>query len=604
MTAESNQTPIDLLEQATAALREFVSADVPPAALVAETIAALESRETAPADVTRPRVSTSPYRLIRYSIVAMAAAAVVLAAFLWLIDRTASLTFAQVIENVRNAKAVRFVMTMKLGEHPRAHSDGGPSELKETIAIQGERVRVEIPGGAIIVDMKAGKGIELNTIEKIAEKYDINSNGKEKQPPEVAQNLVERMRNLKDEIKGNVDQLADEEIDGRKCRVYRVKSLPKDAANLLVPDQFKLWVDAKTGLPVRIEADDEHQAITYDHFVWDQPLDEKLFSVDVPEGYRSRGLSPAVVAPDRIYVGRPSLQLESLRPDGRDVQWQFLPRLAKLPNAYVSDKTEISPDGRYLAIAFTNTTDQGSFPPDRIYLWDRTKAKDTADEVYTGPGSELNSWQFSADGRRLYVQWWQPLHTQTQPEGRLGADVVDLNDKIKHELKLPTFKDAGGKEQTMRFMAASSDGRTYLVVGDGLQVADDQGQIERRLTPATGDPIVGGSVRLSPDDKQLLYVVSHPQDQSQELLVVPIAGGEPKSLVPRGQFTSLRARWSPDGKRIAYTCRSLDPKNPPFNYGTEASLITIDPDGTHAVSILTEKVDRSWGPTLELIGWR
>jgi hypothetical protein len=604
MSAEQNQTPSDLLERATAALRDAAPAGGPPAALVAETIASLESRATAPVAVLRPQASKSPYRLFRYSVVAVAAAAVVLAAFLWLIDRTASLTFAQVVENVRNAKAVRFSMTMKLGDHARAQTHGGPSERKETIAIQGERVRIEIPGAAIIVDAKEGKGIELNTVEKIAEKYDFDSNGKQKQPPEVNRNLVERMRNLKDEIKGNVEQLADEETDGRKCRVYRVKSRAKDAADLLVPDQFKLWVDAKSGLPVRIEANDEHEAITYDHFVWDQPLDEKLFSLDVPSDYRLRELKSAVVGADRIYVGRPSLEIKSMRPDGSDEQLQFIPRLAKLPNSFASGKTEISPDGRYLAIAFSNTTDHGSFPPNRIDLWDRTKAKDTADEVYSRPGSELDSWQFSTDGRRLYVQWWQPLHKQTQPDGRLGAEVIDLKDNSKHELKLPNFKDAAGNEQTTRFMAASSDGHTYLVVGDGLQVANDQGQIERRLTPATGDPIVGGSVRLSPDDKQILYVVSHPKDQSHELFVVPVGGGDPTSLVPAGKFTDLRARWSPDGKRIAYTCRSLDPKNPPLNYGTEASLITIDPDGDHAVTVVNEKVDRAWGPTLELIGWR
>ena len=165
---------------------------------------------------------------------------------------------------------------------------------------------------------------------------------------------------------------------------------------------------------------------------------------------------------------------------------QFLPRLAKLPNSFVSDKTEISPDGRYLAVAFTNTTDHGSFPPDRIYLWDRTKAKDTGNVIYSRPGSELNSWQFSADGRRLYVKWWQPLHEQTRPEGRLGAEVVDLKDKTTHELKLPTFKNAAGGEETMHFMAASSDGRTFLVVGDGLHVADNEGRIERTPNARSG----------------------------------------------------------------------------------------------------------------------
>jgi outer membrane lipoprotein-sorting protein len=598
MTAETNQTPIDLLEQATAALRDSAPVNSPSPALIESTVAALESLETAPVVVVRPEARNSRSRFIRYSGLAAAAAAVVLAAVVWFIDRTAALTFAQVVENIRNARSVNFVITTKSGNKPRTDVFGGRSELEAKMAIQGDGVRYELPGAVIIFDTKERKGLELHSVDKVAEKRTFDR--PEKLPADVFQNPVERLRNLKDEIKDNVEQLADETIEGRKCQVYQIKNRLKSPATWLVPDRFKLWVDVKTGLPVRIEATDENQSITYDHFVWDQPLDEKLFSLEVPQGYRLRELAPAVISADRIYVGRPSLEIKSMRPDGSDEQMQFLPRLGRLPNSFVSDKTEISPDGRYLAVAFTNTTDHGSFPPDRIYLWDRTKAKDTGDVIYARPGSELNSWQFSADGRQLYVQWWQPLHEQTRPEGRLGAEVVDLKDKTKHELKLPTFKNAAGGEETTRFMAAASDGRTFLVDGDGLQVADDQGHIERRLLPAPG----GGKVRISPDGKLVLFVVGHPKDQSDELYVVPLTGGEPKSLVPAGKFTDLRARWSPDGKRIAYTCRSLDPKNPPFNFGTEASLVTVDPDGNQAVTVLNEKVDRNWGPTLELIGWR
>jgi hypothetical protein len=603
MTAETNQSPIDLLEQATAALRDSAPPNGPSPSLVESTIVALKSLEEAPVVVMRPEARNSRSRFIRYSGLAAAVAIVILAGFIWLIDRTATLTFAQVVENIRNARSVNFVTTTKPRSKPRTYGFGGRSELEAKTAIQGDRVRYELPGAVIIFDTKERKALELHSVDKVAEKGGFYG-PEEKLPADVFQNPVERLRNLKDEIKDNVEQFVDETIDGRKCQVYQIKNRLKSPVTWLVPDRFKLWVDVKTGLPVRIEATDENQSITYDRFVWDQPLDEKLFSLEVPQGYRLRELAPAVISADRIYVGRPSLEIKSIRPDGSNEQLQFLPRLARLPNSYVSDKMEISPDGRYLAVAFANTTDHGSFPPDRIYLWDRTKAKNTADVVYSRPGSELNSWQFSADGRQLYVQWWQPLHEQTRPEGRLGAEVVDLKDGTKHELKLPTFKNAAGGEETMRFMAASSDGRTFLVVGNGLQVADDQGQIERRLTSATADPIVGGSVRLSPDDKQVLYVVSHPQDQSEELFVVPVAGGEPKSLIAAGKFNDLRARWSPDGKRIAFTCRSLDPKNPPFNYGTEASLVTVDPDGDDAVTAINEKVDRTWGPTLELIGWR
>ena len=67
-------------------------------------------------------------------------------------------------------------------------------------------------------------------------------------------------------------------------------------------------------------------------------------------------------------------------------------------------------------------------------------------------------------------------------------------------------------------------------------------------------------MRLSPDGKEVVYATFHRDDKSHSLFVVPLAGGEPKELIPAGKFTDVRPRWSPDGKRIAYSCRLSIPR--------------------------------------------
>jgi outer membrane lipoprotein-sorting protein len=64
----------------------------------------------------------------------------------------------------------------------------------------------------------------------------------------------------------------------------------------------ELWVDAKTHLPVRYVAempspqDGSPYQLVYEQFVWDQPLDPKLFVPEIPDGYTR--LDARMPAPD------------------------------------------------------------------------------------------------------------------------------------------------------------------------------------------------------------------------------------------------------------------------------------------------------------------
>ncbi|HEV3415185.1 MAG TPA: hypothetical protein VG056_00140, partial [Pirellulales bacterium] len=308
MNAQNDQTPIDVLDVATAALRDAAPAGGPSPALVASTIEAMQALSARPKAVLRDEQKWFLPRLARYGSLAAAAALALVAGALWLMDRTAATTFAQMVENVRKAKSVSFVLKQKLGDQ---------ALLVTEMAIQGDRLRYVLADSlALIIDLKERKELQLDMHQKIADRIDL----KGRVPVEMLRDPIERLRNLKDEINRNVEQLGDEELDGHNCHVFQVKGRPKKPVAWLVPDSFKLWVDAKTGLPVRILAEDERTSLTYERFLWDEPLREQLFSLEVPDGYRLRKLEAAVIKPDRIYFNRPSPQLDSMRPDGTEVR--------------------------------------------------------------------------------------------------------------------------------------------------------------------------------------------------------------------------------------------------------------------------------------------
>jgi hypothetical protein len=590
--SERNDQPVsDVLDHAIAALRATEGSGGPPPRLVASTIEALQNLDQGPDFVRFPEKRNRMFTLLRYSGVA---AVLMLAVGLWGLDRNAGLSFAQVVENVQNAKSVQFELKQKFGHQP---------ELKTCMALQGDLVRYEIPDMLILtMDTKEKKGLELDVPVKVARVLD----SAKEIPAKALKDPIDRLRNLKQEIKDEVDRLPDEKIDGNLCQVYQVKGHLKETKNRptplgIVPDQFKLWVDAKTGLPVQIVAQGPETLLVYEKFQWDVPIAESQFSTKIPQGYRIEEPLVAALDPNRIYYQQGWVALYSVQPDGQKPQEQFVPRLVNSPDTYVADKAELSPDGRYLAMAYTHTTKNGSYPPYRVLLWDRTHPGLDAVEVYARPEGELQSWQFSPDGKRLFVNWWQHVAGKPMTEGREGTDVVDVATKFTVPVKLPSYRDAQGHDQEMRFAAASADGQSYLVVGQGLHVANATGQLGRRLGPADARIFIP-SVRLSGDGTQAIYVTQQP-DNSQKLWIVSLTDGLPRELIPASKYTDVRARWAPDGSRIAYSCRQFDPTHGPFFHGKETYLYLVPSGGGEAEILKSAQVGPN-GPSLQLTAWR
>ncbi|MHC4284688.1 MAG: hypothetical protein ACYSWZ_17215 [Planctomycetota bacterium] len=77
---------------------------------------------------------------------------------------------------------------------------------------------------------------------------------------------------------GTEEDLGITEIEGRKVKIFHSPDKIND---------FTVWADVETGLPVRIELLQEQlkRTIVMEEFEFDVDFDEALFSVTAPKGY-------------------------------------------------------------------------------------------------------------------------------------------------------------------------------------------------------------------------------------------------------------------------------------------------------------------------------
>ena len=144
-----------------------------------------------------------------------------------------------------------------------------------------------LPDKTLGIDLKQRSGWEIDSASKTYKTFDLNDDaiklfGK-------PMDALTQLTNKDAELIGN------EALDGQKVNVYRL--LPGDFRlqdwKIEQGDIAKIWVDAESSLPVRIEGDffdpttsDKVHAL-YDHIEWNKPVDPKLFQLEVPSGFKA-----------------------------------------------------------------------------------------------------------------------------------------------------------------------------------------------------------------------------------------------------------------------------------------------------------------------------
>jgi outer membrane lipoprotein-sorting protein len=235
------------------------------------------------------------------------AAAIVVALLLGLQyfgDSIENVAFARVIEKVKNAESVSFVLRQKIGNQPvfvsrvyiqgrkmRLDIVGAEGQQEGTEKLQKEMERLNLTAlMSMIGDFTQQEVLNLDHFRKTYQKTQMD----DRVVAEFTKtNLIKQFHNVKHE---DGQWLGEESQDGRKIDVYLVRHVELMGIEAELAgeegERMKVWVDRGTGLPVRIlleiSTDTEGKSrdwFDFSNFTWNQPLDPNLFTLGVPEGY-------------------------------------------------------------------------------------------------------------------------------------------------------------------------------------------------------------------------------------------------------------------------------------------------------------------------------
>ncbi|MGO9107675.1 MAG: hypothetical protein ACLP9L_00450 [Thermoguttaceae bacterium] len=244
------------------------------------------------------------------------------------------LAFAKVVEKVQQTQSLSFKTKIKLP------GSAGEDEMRIVVLPNG-KMRSENSKVYSIQDINARKMI---MVEKESKTVRILEGFSPPGPSVGDLNVYEMMKNIRKEA---VQRLPDEEIDGRKAIVFRVDI--KELSKLSKTPVWKVWIDPKTELPIRLElaAEGENgkpvRSVMYD-IQFDQPFDPSLFSFAPPEGYsvQTSGIANCPDLPDKPELCAPRIiPGVGLGPIRFGMSRDKIESLIGKPDGYEADKTSL-----------------------------------------------------------------------------------------------------------------------------------------------------------------------------------------------------------------------------------------------------------------------
>jgi len=246
-------------------------------------------------------------------------------------NRAAGIAFADVLEQIRVSGPYACVSTTQY--------EGKRPFTRRLMRLSLTRRREIWPDGSILVFDLSGQDIKILTLypkRKIAIEKTILGAGPRRDPDLLA--MVAAKRETK------AEDLATREIDGRLAQAFHAPHKIND---------FTVWADARTGLPIRIELRQETagRTITMHEFEFDVDFDESLFSTTAPDGYTVRKVQQDADAATQPVAADLAERCRRLRPYvcTRTVQEKGKPdRTCKIMRLSLSRRREIMPDGRII----------------------------------------------------------------------------------------------------------------------------------------------------------------------------------------------------------------------------------------------------------------
>jgi tricorn protease len=321
-----------------------------------------------------------------------------------------------------------------------------------------------------------------------------------------------------------------------------------------------------------------------------------------------------------------------IRPDGTGLEEVPLPEVAQ---------ASFSPDGKRIAFCKVSVDSRtwkryrGGLAPD-VYVYDFATKRETnisnsnaidsnpmwiGDKVYFTSDRDrvLNVWSYDASTTKL-----EQLTTYTEKEYdvrrpsmggsrivyELGGDLFLLDTAAKTTARIPIVVGADAPELRpylkkvdgyLTDVSCSPDGATALLVarGDIFTVPREKG-ITRDLTETSG--IRERGAVWSPDGATIAYLSD--ADGEYDLYTVDAAGAEqPRRLTHFADGYRHTLRWSPDGKRIAFTDQTLTLYVIDVSTGTIAKVDKADFENVDISLDLKDIYDFAWSPDSRFIAY-
>lgn len=221
-------------------------------------------------------------RTMRRTAAILAPAACVLLALVLYLAPGQNVAFADVLERLRQARTLVCQFASYQGDDQPVST--GTMYLSDKF---GSRIEINTPGQGQIVLLRPVDGPirVVNPGRKSVVRVDASASGR------VARNAPDEFIDYLRQLTGDADRgLGRKEIDGHEAEGFEIDG---DRLGLLAQpgtDAWaRVWVDVNTALPVLIEIettmpDGQFIRTLQNQFVWDTPLEAKLFELDVPDG--------------------------------------------------------------------------------------------------------------------------------------------------------------------------------------------------------------------------------------------------------------------------------------------------------------------------------
>ena len=206
--------------------------------------------------------------IMRSRITKLAAAAAIIIAVLLGVSPffEGTVTFAQVVEPILNAKTV--IWDVIIGT-----DDTNPVMHEIVVGPRIRRAMSNLPGLVMIIDLDAGQMLVLDTAGKSGSYVSIEGQVKDR-----TQNYVDFLRQVIRQVKdGQVEKIGEQVIDGQKAIGFVGRGQNEGVT---------IWADPQTAHPIRIEAQiGQEFAFIMKNFEFDVPVDDGLVSMELPAGY-------------------------------------------------------------------------------------------------------------------------------------------------------------------------------------------------------------------------------------------------------------------------------------------------------------------------------